>query len=54
MNPELKHNLVTATLIGTLAITSILPAQAQTAHFDELANLPFAEGPTHEGSPRAS
>src|SRR6188474_3839613 len=47
MNPNLKQNLLAATLIGT--ITSLLPAQAQTAHFDELANLPFAEGrPTKE------
>ena len=49
MNPNLKQNLLAATLIGTLAITSILPAQAQTVNFDELANLPFAEGrPTKE------
>ena len=49
VNPNLKQKLLAATLIGTLAITSILPAQAQTAHFDELANLPFAEGrPTKE------
>ena len=44
-----KQTFIAAALVGTLTITSILPAQAQIAHFDELANLPFAEGrPTKE------
>lgn len=43
------QNLLAAALVGALAIASVPTAQAQTSCFDELANLPFAEGrPTKE------
>lgn len=45
-----KLNLLTAALVGTLAMIGLSPeARAQESHFDKMANLPFKENrPTKE------
>jgi len=50
MKTEHKANLLAAALIGAMATSGLVaPAFAQETHFDQLANLPFAEGrPTKE------
>src|SRR5580704_1118234 len=47
-----KLNLLVAALVGVLAISGLTtPTHAQESRFDELANLPFAEGrPTKESA----
>ena len=49
MKTTRTRNLITAVLVGALAITSVPTAQAQISRFNELANLPFKENrPTEQ------